>query len=196
LKKLCCKGPFGAVRWYRRHTRRSALWSSSSSFCFCLQHSCILRHWVIECCFTELIDNAPTAHFHCRLNLLLQGLAHWNIRRDLGPFSDLPNSLGDPQERPSFVSQSQYRNLRQFKKDVSNSATQDLIMNIHNKAQLTYARINCILKGSSCHTPLSKILKLTILASNASSSSTKVFKCPHTKNDYIFTHNGFNHLKF
>ncbi|KAG5619953.1 hypothetical protein H5410_005171 [Solanum commersonii] len=64
-------------------------------------------------------------------------------------------------------------------------------MNVHNKAQLTYARINNIPKDSSCDTPLSKILKLTILASNASSSSTKVFKCPHTKNDSIFTHNGF-----
>ena len=80
--------------------------------------------------------------------------------------------------------------VHQFKKDVSNSATQDSIMNVHNKAQLTHARINCILKDSSCDTPLSKILKLTILASNASSSSTKVFKCPHTKNDSIFTHNG------
>ncbi|KAG5612204.1 hypothetical protein H5410_023485, partial [Solanum commersonii] len=31
---------------------------------------------------------------------------------------------------------------------------------------------------------------LTIRASNASSSSTIVFKCPHTRNDSIFTHNG------
>ncbi|KAG5581773.1 hypothetical protein H5410_052400 [Solanum commersonii] len=26
-----------------------------------------------------------------------RGLAHWNIRRDLGPFGDSPNGLGDPQ---------------------------------------------------------------------------------------------------
>ncbi|KAG5609619.1 hypothetical protein H5410_020900, partial [Solanum commersonii] len=57
-----------------------------------------------------------------------------------------------------------------------------------HKTQLTHARINCILKDSSCDTPLSKILKLTILVSNASSSSTKVFKFPYTKNDTIFTH--------
>ncbi|KAG5577893.1 hypothetical protein H5410_058027 [Solanum commersonii] len=47
-------------------------------------------------------------------------------------------------------------------------------MNVHNKAQLTHTKINCILKDSSCDTPLSKILKLNILVSNASSSSTKL----------------------
>uniref|UniRef100_M1DL12 Uncharacterized protein n=1 Tax=Solanum tuberosum TaxID=4113 RepID=M1DL12_SOLTU len=46
-------------------------------------------------------------------------------------------------------------------------------MNAH-KTQLTNARINCALKESSRDSPLSKILKLTILASNSSSSSTKV----------------------
>ncbi|KAG5599028.1 hypothetical protein H5410_030398 [Solanum commersonii] len=56
--------------------------------------------------------------------------------------------------------------------------------------QLTDARINCALKDLSCDSPLSKILKLTILASNASSSSTKVLKCPHARNDSIITHNG------
>uniref|UniRef100_M1DRH4 Uncharacterized protein n=1 Tax=Solanum tuberosum TaxID=4113 RepID=M1DRH4_SOLTU len=63
-------------------------------------------------------------------------------------------------------------------------------MNAHNKTQLTHARINCALKDSSCDSPLSKIIKFTILDSNASSSSTKVLKFPHTKNDSIFTHNG------
>ncbi|KAG5569048.1 hypothetical protein H5410_058814, partial [Solanum commersonii] len=97
-----------------------------------------------------------------------------------------------------FVPQSKYRKIKdlhhktqvqQFKKDVSNSATQDSIMNAHKKTQLTHARINCALKNSSCDSPLSKILKFTILASNASSRSTMVLKCPHTKNDSIFTHN-------
>ncbi|KAG5631639.1 hypothetical protein H5410_003356 [Solanum commersonii] len=69
--------------------------------------------------------------------------------------------------------------VRQFKKDVSNSATHDSIMNAN-------IRLNLLI----CDTLLSKNLKLTILASNASSSSTKVFKCPHTKNDSILTHNG------
>ncbi|KAG5595638.1 hypothetical protein H5410_036870 [Solanum commersonii] len=80
--------------------------------------------------------------------------------------------------------------VQQFRKDVLNSASQDSIMNVHNKAQITHARINYILKDSSYDTPLSKILKLTILSSNASSSSTKLFKCAYTNNDSIFTHNG------
>ncbi|KAG5610579.1 hypothetical protein H5410_021860 [Solanum commersonii] len=68
-------------------------------------------------------------------------------------------------------------------------------MGAHNKTHFTHAKINCALKDSSCDSQLSKNLKLTILASNASSSSTKVFKFPHTKNDSIFTQ-WFNHLKF
>ena len=53
-------------------------------------------------------------------------------------------------------------------------------MNAH-KIQHTHARINCPLKDSNCDSPLSKILKFIILGSNASSISTKVLKCPHTK---------------
>ena len=80
--------------------------------------------------------------------------------------------------------------VHQLKKNVSNSATQDSIMNAHNKTQLTLARINYALKYSCCDTPLSKIFKLTILSSNASWSSTKVIKCPQIKKDFMFTHNG------
>uniref|UniRef100_M1DMM3 Uncharacterized protein n=1 Tax=Solanum tuberosum TaxID=4113 RepID=M1DMM3_SOLTU len=46
-------------------------------------------------------------------------------------------------------------------------------MNAHNKTQFTHARINCALKDSNGDSTLSKVLKFTILASNASSSSTK-----------------------
>ncbi|KAG5571622.1 hypothetical protein H5410_061388, partial [Solanum commersonii] len=63
--------------------------------------------------------------------------------------------------------------VRPFKKGVSNSATQASIMNIHNKIQITYAKINCVLKDSSCDTPLPEILMVAILATCASSSSTK-----------------------
>ena len=63
-------------------------------------------------------------------------------------------------------------------------------MNAHNKAQFTYARITCVVKDSNCDTPSPKILMLVILATYASSSSTKVSKCPHIKNDSIFTHRG------
>ncbi|KAG5605718.1 hypothetical protein H5410_027210 [Solanum commersonii] len=68
-------------------------------------------------------------------------------------------------------------------------------MNAHKKTQLIHARINCAIKDSSCDSPLPNNLKLTILASNASSSLTKVFKCPHTKNDSIFTHNAHSRSK-
>ncbi|KAG5606331.1 hypothetical protein H5410_027823, partial [Solanum commersonii] len=50
-------------------------------------------------------------------------------------------------------------------------------MNIHNKTQITYAKINCVLKDSSCDTPLLEILLLAILATCASSSSTKRTQC-------------------
>ena len=90
----------------------------------------------------------------------------------------------------NFCLSSSKTQVQQFKKDVSNSATQDSIMNAHNKTQFTYAKIKSTLKDSSCDSPISKNLMLTILASNASSSSTKVLKFPHTKNDSIFTHNG------
>ncbi|KAG5590285.1 hypothetical protein H5410_040799 [Solanum commersonii] len=63
---------------------------------------------------------------------------------------------------------------------------QDSVINIHNKTQTTYAKINCALKDSSCDSPITMIRMLTILASNASSSTTIVFKCPHTKNDFVF----------
>ncbi|KAG5595503.1 hypothetical protein H5410_036735 [Solanum commersonii] len=66
-------------------------------------------------------------------------------------------------------------------------------MNAHNKTQFTYAKIKCALKDSSCDSPISKNLMLTIVASNASPSSTKVFKCPHTRNESIFTHNGLQY---
>ncbi|KAG5571010.1 hypothetical protein H5410_060776 [Solanum commersonii] len=60
-------------------------------------------------------------------------------------------------------------------------------MNAHNKAQFTYARITCVLKDSNFDTPLPQILMLAILATCASSSSTKISKYPRTKNDSMFT---------
>lgn len=62
-------------------------------------------------------------------------------------------------------------------------------MNAQFKTQITYALINNALKNSSCDSHLSKILKF-ILASYASSSSTKIFDFPHRNIDSIFTHNG------
>ncbi|KAG5631955.1 hypothetical protein H5410_003672, partial [Solanum commersonii] len=88
----------------------------------------------------------------------------------------------------SFLLGSVHQTLVQpFKKGVSNSATQNSIMNAHNKTHFNYAKIKCALKDSNCDSPISKNLTLTILDSNVSSSSTKVFKCPYTRNDFIFT---------
>ena len=89
----------------------------------------------------------------------------------------------------NFCLSSSKTQVQQFEEDVSNGATQDSIMNEDKKTQLTHARINCALKDSSCDSPLSKILKCTILVSNASSGSTKVLKCPHNKDDSIIRHN-------
>ena len=80
--------------------------------------------------------------------------------------------------------------VQPFKKGVSNSATQDSIMNIQNKIQITYALINCILKDLSCDTPLPDILVLAILLLLQVQARQKVSKCPHMKNDSIFTHRG------
>ncbi|KAG5580628.1 hypothetical protein H5410_051255 [Solanum commersonii] len=152
-----------------------------------------LSRWAIWYCFAELLGDTLTTLFHHQLDLSLQGSAHWNKRRSLG--RSATHQLGS---NPWFVSDSKYLNLKvssdietkyQFKKDVSNSA-QDSTMNVHNKTHFIHAKINCVPKDSSCDTPLPKILTLAILASNASSSSTKVFECPHTKDDSILTHNG------
>ncbi|KAG5585756.1 hypothetical protein H5410_046190, partial [Solanum commersonii] len=53
-----------------------------------------------------------------------------------------------------------------FPSGILQDATQDSIMNIHNKTQITHEKINCVLKDSSCDTPLLKILMITILATN------------------------------
>ncbi|KAG5631518.1 hypothetical protein H5410_003235 [Solanum commersonii] len=50
----------------------------------------------------------------------------------------------------------------------TSSATQDSIMNAHNKTQFTYAKIKCSLKDSNCDSPISTNLMLAILVSNAS----------------------------
>ncbi|KAG5581411.1 hypothetical protein H5410_052038 [Solanum commersonii] len=73
----------------------------------------------------------------------------------------------------SFQHFCSFLHLSPFKKGVSNIATQESIMSAHNKIQFTFARINCVLKDSSCVTPLPKILMLVILVACASSSSTK-----------------------
>ena len=57
------------------------------------------------------------------------------------------------------------------------------------QVQTTHTMPNCALKDSNCDSPLSKMIKLTILASNSSLSSIKVLKWPHNKDNSIFTQN-------
>ncbi|KAG5590023.1 hypothetical protein H5410_040537 [Solanum commersonii] len=149
-------------------------------------------HWATWYCLAKLLGDAPTALFFRQLDPFLQGSAHWNKRRGR-PFDYSLSGLGDPQAFIFFVLFSLFvpfcekTQVQSFKKGVSNSATQDSIMDAHNKIQFTYAKIKCALKDSSYDSPISKNLTLTILASNASSSSTKVLECPNRKNDSVIT---------
>ncbi|KAG5619624.1 hypothetical protein H5410_004842 [Solanum commersonii] len=79
-------------------------------------------------------------------------------------FDPLPSGLCVLEQRAGSVPLATHQACLPFKNGVSNSATQDSIMNAHNKTQFTYARINCVLKDLSCDTPLPKILMLAILA--------------------------------
>lgn len=49
--------------------------------------------------------------------------------------------------------------------------------------------INCALNVLNCDLKLSRVLNLTILGSNTSSRSTKVFRWPHNKTDSIYSKN-------
>ncbi|KAG5571670.1 hypothetical protein H5410_061436, partial [Solanum commersonii] len=146
---------------------------------------------------TDTFNDPPFGRFHCLLALAFNiftlrvvGAQHTGTKGDLQADRRLANWAWRSSSLHFFVLFSRLVPSCQFKKDVSNSAIQDLIMNVHNKTQFTQARINCVSKDSSCDTPLPKILKLAILPSNASSSSTKVFECPHRNDDSIFTNKG------
>ncbi|KAG5580565.1 hypothetical protein H5410_051192 [Solanum commersonii] len=112
----------------------------------------------------KLFGKTLTAPFIASFILLLQGFAYWNKGQSKS-FGESPRVLGDARDSQTQV--------QSFKKGVSNSATQDSIMKIHKKIQITYAQINCVLKDSSCDTPLLDILMLAILATCASLRSTK-----------------------
>ncbi|KAG5610957.1 hypothetical protein H5410_022238 [Solanum commersonii] len=155
--------------------------SKFSKICAVKDHSAKLVR------IADQLGDLPFGLVHRRLALALSIIVFWIIRQHS---TASRNCL-----YPCFPSNFKYLKLKAtqtqpFKNEVSNSATQDSIMNAHNKTQVTYAKIKCALKDSSCDSPISKYLMLTILASNASSSSTKVFKCPHKRNDSNFTHYG------
>ena len=70
------------------------------------------------------------------------------------------------------------------------SATHDSLVNVHDKTQFTYERMNFVLKESICDTLFPKILKLAVIFSNGSSNLTRTFEFPHKNDDSIFTHKG------
>ena len=76
--------------------------------------------------------------------------------------------------------------VQQFKKDVSNSATKDSIMNAHNKTQLTHAR-SIVHSNTEVVTHHYQRFSSSRSCFNPSSSSAKVIKCPEIKNEYILT---------
>lgn len=77
----------------------------------------------------------------------------------MSPNSGLINHLN-----LNFYFSSSKTQVQLFKMDVSNSASQESIMNAHKKSQLTHAKINFALRDSSFNSQLSKYFKFTILA--------------------------------
>ncbi|KAG5595588.1 hypothetical protein H5410_036820 [Solanum commersonii] len=76
FRKCIVKDPFGVVSQDCRPIRQSALWYASSPFSSCLENLCVLDHWAIEYCFTELLGDTLTAPSHRQLDLSLHGSAH------------------------------------------------------------------------------------------------------------------------
>ncbi|KAG5631650.1 hypothetical protein H5410_003367, partial [Solanum commersonii] len=115
-------------------------------------------------CITKPFGDTSTALFSRQLDFLLRSLA---CNSHSMPCSFLPISVHalflNPNTWKSRILHHKPQ-VQHFRKDVSNRTTQDSIMNAHKKTQLTHARINCAPKDSSCDSPLSKILKFTILA--------------------------------
>ncbi|KAG5571659.1 hypothetical protein H5410_061425 [Solanum commersonii] len=72
------------------------------------------------------------------------------------PICSFPSGLSTLEQKANMRSIGDSPNgfVQSFKKGVLNSATQDSIMNSHNKAQFTFAKIKCSLKDSSSDSPI------------------------------------------
>ncbi|KAG5586307.1 hypothetical protein H5410_046741 [Solanum commersonii] len=135
---MCCEGSLGEFSQNRRLTRQSALWSSSSP-----SYNCSTTYRLLL--FTaDLILYVKAQHIGTKgecpffpLNskyLKLKALNESKLWTNQQPQLKLLLVLKQTQVQP-------------FKKGVSSSATQDPIMNTHNKTQFAYAKIKCALKN-------------------------------------------------
>ncbi|KAG5590897.1 hypothetical protein H5410_041411, partial [Solanum commersonii] len=163
-----------------------------------LAYLCVLDNWARQHFFAESLGNMLTAPFHRQFAPFLQGSTHWNKRRICNLLVIF--RMGSAIRRSSFLRYFSFfcsllhdtNSSSVIQKGVLNSSTQDSIIYAHNKTQFTYAKIHCALKNSSSDSPILENLMLTILASNASSSSTKESDATLTltkmKTMHAFTH--------
>ncbi|KAG5589897.1 hypothetical protein H5410_040411 [Solanum commersonii] len=63
FENLCYGGPLGTVSRDHQYTRRSTFWSISSPSCFSIQHSHVLRHWVIKVLLCETARRCADCSF-------------------------------------------------------------------------------------------------------------------------------------
>ncbi|KAG5595620.1 hypothetical protein H5410_036852 [Solanum commersonii] len=172
-QKMCCAGSLDVVSRDRRCTQRSTL-------CIVLQN-CSATHRLLLF-IADLIFSFRAQHTGTLGKVKVFRRPAKRIRRSSGLLFFIFSAV-----LFLFANKTQ---VQQFKKGCLKQCYTRLNHECTYKTQFAHKKVKYALKVSSCDTPLSKILNLTILASNASSNSTKVFKCPHTKNDSIFTHNG------
>ncbi|KAG5571378.1 hypothetical protein H5410_061144 [Solanum commersonii] len=167
------------------HSARECEWATAEAvlklICVAIDHSVSLVR------IADQLGDSPFVVVDCRLapafnivcsgSLGSMGSAHWNKRRSktlrqLAKWTRRSSSLHFFVFLSLFIPFCDKTQVQPFKKGFSTSATQDSIMNAHNKTQFTYAKIKCALKDSTCDSLISTNLMLTILASNASSSLT------------------------
>ncbi|KAG5630994.1 hypothetical protein H5410_002711, partial [Solanum commersonii] len=178
FKNLCCDGALGAVSRGRRCTQRFTLW----------------RYGVASWNYSATRRLLPFI-----ANLIFSFRAqHTGILGEiLRPFDDSLNALGNPQAffsslfqlLCSFLLDSVYifkTQVQQFKKDVSNSAKQDSIMNVRTRLNLLMQRSIVYSKTQVVTHHYQRISSSPYLLQMQ--SSTKVFKCPHTKRMIPFSH--------